>query len=125
MSKITLTPKLFPVLFAAGTVAGPILYAIAGANTGFAASQSSDGASDVVFAGVPDDDYTLTETRTDDAGNVLGTPFTQSFTVASPAPQVSIGLPSGATVAVSADDPAPAPAPAPAPEPPAAAPTEA
>lgn len=111
MSKVTLTPKLFPVLFAAGTVAGPITYAINGAKTGFAASQSSDGAADVVFTGVPDDDYTLTETRTDDAGNVLGTPFTQTFTVASPAPQVSIGLPSGATVTVSADDPAPPTAP--------------
>ena len=123
MSKVTLTPKLFPVLFAAGTVAGPIVYALLGANTGFAASQSGDGTADVVFTGVPDDDYTLTESRTDDAGNVLGTPFTQTFTVTSPAPQVSIGLPSGATVAVSADDPAPAPAPAP--EPPAAAPAEA
>ena len=122
MSKVTLTPKLFPVLFAAGTVAGPIVYALLGAKTGFAASQSGDGTADVVFTGVPDDDYTLTETRTDDAGNVLGTPFTQTFTVASPAPQVSIGLPSGATVAVSADDPAP---PAAAPEAPAVAPAAA
>lgn len=113
MSKVTLTPKLFPVLFAAGTVAGPIVYAIAGAKTGFTASQSSDGTGDVVFTGVPDDDYTLTETRTDAAGAVLGTPFAQAFSVASPAPQVSIGLPSGATVSVSADDPAPAAAAAP------------
>ena len=110
MSKITLTPKLFPVLFAAGTIAGPILYAIAGAKTGFAASASNDGTAEVVFTGVPDDDYMLTETRTDDAGKTLGTPFTQSFSVATPAPQVAIGLPSGATVTVSADGPTPAPA---------------
>ena len=47
MSKVTLTPKLFPVLFAAGTVAGPIVYALLGAKTGFAASQSGDGTADV------------------------------------------------------------------------------
>lgn len=104
MSKVTLTPKLFPVLFAAGTVAGPISYAIVGNMTGFAASQSGDGVADVVFTGVPDDDYTLTETRTDAQGGTLGIPFVQAFKVSTALPQVTIGMPSGATVVVTADD---------------------
>jgi hypothetical protein len=107
--KVTLTPKLFPVSFPAGTLAGVLVYAIAsaalaadGVTPAFAAEQESDGVSPVVFANVPDGEYTLTESRKDAAGAVLGDPFVQTFSIASP---VLIDLPSGAAVEVGADDP--------------------
>lgn len=106
--KVTLTPKLFPVNFPAGTVAGVLLYSLASADGAFTAAQESDGVAPVVFNNVPDGDYTLTEVRKNAAGDVLGDGFMQTFSVVSPQPDVSIALPSGALVVVSADDP-PAP----------------
>lgn len=109
--KVTLTPKLFPATFPAGTVAGLLIYAIASAALAddgtpvFTAQQESDGVSPVVFSNVPDGDYTLTETRLNSIGMPLGDPFVQSFSVVSPQPDVTIELPSGALVVVSADDP--------------------
>lgn len=109
--KVSLTPKLFPATFPGGTVAGLLTYAIVsaamaadGVTPAFSASQDSDGVSPVVFNSVPDGDYTLTESRKDAAGAVLGEPFVQTFSVATPLPDVTIELPSGALVVVSADD---------------------